>query len=52
MRLAIWRSVKTMTTVKSNSSIWQLAGGPASRPYAAVFLQHGIGLIGPGDAGP
>ena len=35
-----------------NRSIWQLAGGPASRPYADVFLKHGVGLIGPGDAGP
>lgn len=34
------------------SSIWQLAGGPASRPYADVFLKYGVGLIGPGDAGP
>jgi len=41
-----------MATVKPNSSIWQLAGGPASRPYADVFLHHGVGLIGPGDAGP
>ena len=32
-------------------AIWQLSGGPASRPYADVFLQHGVGLIGPGDAG-
>ena len=36
----------------SNRSIWQLAGGPASRPYADVFLKHGVGLVGPGDAGP
>ena len=35
-----------------NHSIWQLAGGPTSRPYAEVFLRHGVGLIGPGDAGP
>lgn len=35
-----------------NRSIWQLAGGPATRPYADVFLNHGVGLIGPGDAGP
>ena len=41
-----------MSTIKPNSSIWQLAGGPASRPYAEVFLRHGVGLIGPGDAGP
>ncbi len=41
-----------MSTIKPNPSIWQLAGGPASRPYADVFLRHGVGLIGPGDAGP
>jgi hypothetical protein len=37
--------------VMHNRSIWQLAGGPASRPYADVFLKFGVGLIGPGDAG-
>jgi hypothetical protein len=31
--------------------IWQIAGGPAGRSYASVFLRHGVGLIGPGDAG-
>ena len=40
-----------MATVRTNPSIWQLAGGPASRPYADVFLRHGVGLIGPGDPG-
>ena len=40
-----------MATVKQNQSVWQLAGGPASRPYADIFLRHGVGLIGPGDAG-
>jgi len=43
--------MQMMATVRPNTSIWQLAGGPASRPYADVFLQHGVGLIGPGDAG-
>lgn len=38
--------------MKPNPSIWQLAGGPASRPYADVFLKYGVGLIGPGDSGP
>ncbi len=33
-------------------SVWQISGGPASRSYAGVFLRHGVGLIGPGDAGP
>jgi hypothetical protein len=32
--------------------VWQIAGGPAGRSYAAVFLRHGVGLIGPGDPGP
>lgn len=32
--------------------IWQIAGGPGERSYAAVFLRYGVGLIGPGDAGP
>ena len=31
--------------------VWQLAGGPATRPYADIFLRYGVGLIGPGDAG-
>ncbi len=41
-----------MAAIKANPSIWQLAGGPATRPYAEVFLKYGVGLIGPGDAGP
>ena len=40
-----------MAIIKSKRSIWQLADGPSFRPYAVVLLQHGIGLIGPGDAG-
>ncbi len=32
-------------------TVWQISGGPASRAYADVFLRHGVGLIGPGDAG-
>ncbi len=32
--------------------VWQIAGGPASRSYVDVLLRHGVGLIGPGDAGP
>lgn len=32
-------------------SVWQLAAGQAMRSYADVFLRHGVGLIGPGDAG-
>ena len=33
-------------------AVWQISGGPISRSYADVFLQHGVALIGPGDAGP
>ena len=40
-----------MAPVNLNPSIWQLAGGPTSRPYADVFLEYGVGLIGPGYAG-
>jgi hypothetical protein len=31
--------------------VWQIAGGPYGRSYSAVFLRHGVGLIGPGDPG-
>jgi len=44
--------VKVMAMMRPNPSIWQLAGGPSTRPYADVFLRYGVGLIGPGDAGP
>lgn len=33
-------------------AVWQLTGGLGPRSYADVFLQYGVGLIGPGDAGP
>ena len=33
-------------------SIWQVSAGPAARSYADQFLNHGVALIGPGDAGP
>jgi hypothetical protein len=32
--------------------VWQIAGGPWRRSYAEDFLKYGVGLIGPGDAGP
>lgn len=41
-----------MNLKTSTRGIWQLAGGQTSRPYADVFLKYGVGLIGPGDAGP
>jgi hypothetical protein len=41
-----------MNMKASTRGVWQLAAGQASRPYPDVFLRHGVGLIGPGDAGP
>lgn len=41
-----------MVAAKPSPGVWQLAGGPVSRPYADVLLKHGVGLIGPGEAGP
>ena len=32
-------------------AVWQISGGPVSRSYVGLFLNYGIGLIGPGDAG-
>ena len=34
-----------------SSAVWQIAGGPSERSYAAVFLRYGVGLIGSGDSG-
>ena len=34
------------------STVWQVSGGPADRPYADVFIRHGVALIGPGESGP
>jgi len=33
-------------------NVWQISGGPVDRPYAEVFLKHGVVLLGPGDEGP
>ncbi len=41
-----------MDAANPTRTVWQLAGGPASRMFADVFLKYGVGLIGPGDAGP
>ena len=30
-------------------NIWLVSGGPLKRDYAAVFIRHGVALIGPGD---
>lgn len=34
------------------TAVWQVSGGPVDRPYAELFLTHGVALIGPGDDGP
>ena len=33
-------------------SVWQISGGPVDRPYAELFLKHGVALIGPAHDGP
>ena len=33
-------------------AIWQVTAGPANRSWADQFLNYGVALIGPGDAGP
>lgn len=32
-------------------NVWQISGGPSNRSYVETLLRHGVGLIGPGDAG-
>lgn len=34
------------------TEVWQVSGGPVDRPYAEVFLEYGVALIGPGHDGP
>ncbi len=41
-----------MVVTKKIRNVWQVGGGPASRPYADLFLKYGVALIGPGDPGP
>ena len=36
----------------SGRSVWQISAGPANASFAEVFLQHGVALVAPGDAGP
>ena len=36
----------------SERTIWQVSAGPTDRSYADQCLNHGVALIGPGDAGP
>jgi hypothetical protein len=35
-----------------SNNVWQISGGPQDRSFADVFVRYGVGLIGPGDAGP
>ncbi len=35
----------------SDRPVWQIACGESDRPYHNILLKHGVGLIGPGDAG-
>ena len=41
-----------MTFEESGRTVWQVSAGPIDRSYADQFLNHGVALIGPGDAGP
>ncbi len=41
-----------MMQTGTTQTVWQISAGPASRSYADIFLKFGVGLIGPGDAGP
>ena len=41
-----------MALEASEHAIWQVSAGPSNRSYAEQFLNHGVALIGPGDAGP
>ena len=41
-----------MAFEESQYTIWQVSAGPSNRSYADQFLNHGVALIGPGDAGP
>ena len=40
-----------MTVELDQLSLWQVSAGPSDRSYADQFLEHGVALIGPGDAG-
>ena len=35
----------------SKHTIWRVSAGPSNRSYADQFLNYGVALIGPGDAG-
>ena len=36
----------------SGRAVWQVSAGPTDGSYADEFVNHGVALIGPGDAGP
>ncbi len=40
-----------MAFADSGFAIWQVSAGPANRTYGDLFLEFGVALIGPGDAG-
>ena len=41
-----------MAFAGSERTVWQVSAGPSDRSYADQLLNHGVALIGPGDAGP
>ena len=41
-----------MANLRMAHKIWQVSAGSADRSYASQFLEYGVALIGPGDAGP
>ncbi len=41
-----------MTIAGNERAVWQIPAGPADRSYADQFLDHGVALLKPGDAGP
>ncbi len=41
-----------MTSEGNEHAVWQVSAGPADRSWADLFLNYGVALIGPGDAGP
>ena len=41
-----------MANLRVGHKIWQVSAGASDRSYADQFLEYGVALIGPGDAGP
>ena len=40
-----------MAVDPSENAVWQVSAGPSDRSYADRLLNHGVALIGPGEAG-